>query len=198
MTPGGFQDRRPARRPMRPVKQGQRGVVLFVALVVLIVMTLMVLGLMRSAVLELKIGGVAQNAEVLFSSAESATNAFINENNGRFSRDCLTATPALSCFTTLDSGGSRTSLGGTADPATRTATAAPKQYEQGSVVMAAVTITATQTACVDDAGVGSGHQIGSGLQAVHFNVEARSVGTGMGEATVHEGIKSPLPPGSCY
>lgn len=175
----------------------QRGVVLFVALVVLVVMTLIVLALIRGAVLELKIGGATQNIETLFSAAESSTNAFINDNDGRYARDCLTdANPDLNCFTRR-TGGANVALGGTTDPAAATATSAPQAFRHGTVVLAQTTLTARRAACVDDAGVGSGNQIGAGLQAVHFDIEARSEGHNQEAAVVNQGFKSLLPPGSC-
>lgn len=175
----------------------QRGVVLFVAMVVLVVMTLIVLALMRGAVLELKIGGATQTSETLFSVAESATNAFINDNDGRYARDCLTdANPDLNCFTRR-TGGANVSLGGTTDPAAAAVVSAPQEFRHGTVVLAETTLSARQLACVDDAGVGSGNQLGAGLQAVHFDIEARSEGLNQEAAVVNQGFKSLLPAGSC-
>lgn len=164
----------------------QRGAILVVSLVVLVVMTLMVLGMLRTSVIELKIGGVNHQAELNFSNAETMISKYLNENNGRFSKDCLsTVVAALSCFTTTDGA---TTISGTAPNRTMT-----KPLEGSTAAL-----TAQQIACADDAGVGSGNQIGGGLQAVYFNVQAVASGTFSGRGTVHQGIKSPLPPGACY
>ncbi len=169
-----------------PYARRQGGAILVIALVVLVVMTLLVLGMLKTAVLELKIGGVNHQAELNFSNAESMISKYLNENNGRFSKDCLsTVVPSLSCFITADGA---TTVAGTAPNRTMT------KILEGSTA----TLSAQQIACADDSGVGSGNQIGGGLQAVYLNIQAVASGTFSGRGTVHQGIKSPLPPGSCY
>ncbi|CAG0929772.1 MAG: hypothetical protein EFKGCFLK_01965 [Rhodocyclaceae bacterium] len=165
--------------------RAQRGVVLIVSLVVLAVMTLLVIGMLRTSVIELKLGGVSHQAELNFSNAEAMISSYINENNGRFSKDCLvTADAALSCFITTDG---TITVAGTAPNRTMTKTL------EGS----AVTLSVQQIACADDSGVGSGNQLGGGLQALFLDIQAVSEGTFSGRSTVHQGIKTPLPPGSC-
>ena len=165
--------------------RAQRGVVLIVALVALVVMTLLVIGMLRTSVVELKLGGVSHQAELNFSNAESMISSYINENNGRFSTDCLmTADAALSCFTTSDG---TITISGTAPNRSMT-----KTMEGGTV-----TLSVRQVACADDAGVGSGNQIGGGLQALFLDIQATSTGAASGRSTIHQGIKTPLPPGSC-
>lgn len=172
---------------LKPARGRQRGAVLIVGLIVLTVMTLMVLGMLKSAVLELKIGGAAQNAEVLFSTAESAANKFLNDNNGRFSKECLTAAGALSCFTTADAS---TVISGAAPNLVATSA-----YSHGAVVVATAAVTLQQIACTDVAD--TENQIGGGLQVVYFDIQSVVTGAVSGQATVHQGIKSLLPPGSC-
>ena len=163
----------------------QRGVILVVSLVVLAVMTLLVIGMLRLNVLELKIGGVNHQAELNFTNAEAMITAYLNENNGRFSKDCLsTPDAALSCFTSAD--GTVTIAG-----------AAPNRTMTKTLEGSTVTLSVQQIACSDDSGVGSGNQIGGGLQALFLDVQAVSTGTFSGRSTVHQGIKAPLPPGSC-
>ncbi|BBO21560.1 MAG: hypothetical protein LC123_10020 [Burkholderiales bacterium] len=167
------------------VPRAQRGVVLIVSLVVLAVMTLLVIGMLRTSVIELKLGGVTHQAELNFSNAEAMISTYINENNGRFSRDCLmTADAALSCFTTADG---TTTVAGTA----------PNRTMTKSLEGSTVTLSVQQIACADDSGVGSGNQLGGGLQALFLDVQAVSTGAFSGRSTVHQGIKTPLPPGSC-
>lgn len=164
----------------------QGGAILAVSLIVLVVMTLLVLGMLRTAVLELKIGGVNHQAELNFANAESMISTYLNENNGRFSKDCLsTVVPSLSCFITSDVA---TTIAGTVPNRTMT-----KPLE-GSTV----TLSAQQIACAEDAGVGSGNQIKGGLHAVHMTIQGIASGVFSGRGIVHQGIKAPLPPGSCY
>ncbi len=163
----------------------QGGGVLVVSLIILVVMTLLVLGMLRTAVLELKIGGTSQQAELNFSNAESMLAKYVNENNGRFSSNCLNVAGTSSCFATTDGA---TTIVGTAPNQTMT------KVLEGSTV----TLSAQQIGCTDDAGVGSGSQLGpGGLQAVYLDIQAVATGDFAGRATVHQGIKSHVPPGGC-
>lgn len=173
----------------------QRGSVLFVSLIVLIVMTLIVLTLLRGAVIELKIGGATQYADTLFNAAESTGTAFINQNNGRFTSNCLTAADSSqSCFTD----GAGNLLSGTLDPSAARAITAPLPFQQGGVTLATTVLTIRQGFCGPDAEPGSGNQLGNQtLQAVHFDLEAHSSGQFQENALVGQGFKALLPAGSC-
>ncbi|MBL8487464.1 MAG: hypothetical protein JNK22_10280 [Rhodocyclaceae bacterium] len=186
------------RRPRR-----QNGAVLVTGLIILVVMTLLVLGMLKTSVLELKIGGIAHTAQQNFGNAEATLVKFINDNNGRFSKDCLTA-PAggSSCFcTNPDSAQCHSANVGsnqtTYYPAAGTTPARLVVGGNAFTGAQGVEIRAVQIACADDAGVGSGNQIGGGLQAVYMDIQAVATGNFLGTSTVHQGIKSPLPTGAC-
>lgn len=72
----------------------QQGVVLVISLIFLAVMTLLVLSMVRTSLLELKIGGVNQEAEAAFATAEVSISQYINENAGAFAPGCLTIDPS--------------------------------------------------------------------------------------------------------
>lgn len=57
---------------------------LVVSLIMLAVMTLFVISMLKTSIIELKIGGASQVAAVNFANAEVAINNFLNANNGRF------------------------------------------------------------------------------------------------------------------
>jgi len=58
--------------------------VLVVGLIMLVVMTLLVVSMLRTSILELRIGGANQVAQETFANAELAINNFTNANTGRF------------------------------------------------------------------------------------------------------------------
>lgn len=62
----------------------ERGAVLVVALIMLVVSTLLVVSMMKTTVLELKIGGSDQVYANNFTNAETAISKFIADNSGRF------------------------------------------------------------------------------------------------------------------
>ncbi len=180
----------------------QSGAVLFTGLIVLVVMTLLVLGMLKASVLELKIGGIAHTAEQNFSNAEVALGKYINDNNGRFSRNCLTAAAPNGCFCTnpdssqcgtANVGGNRTSL----IPAAGATPATLRVDGPAFFGAQQVDVVVVQIGCADDSTRGSGTQLGGGLQAVYFDIQAVSTGDFQGSAVVHQGIKSPLPAGGC-
>ena len=72
----------------------QSGAVLIVSLILLVVMTLFVLSMLKTSIIELKIGGASQVAAVNFSNAELAINNFVAANNGRFGPGFLTTAGA--------------------------------------------------------------------------------------------------------
>lgn len=62
----------------------QKGAVLVVSLIMLAVMTLFVISMLKTSIIELKIGGASHVTAINFSNAELAINNFINANQGRF------------------------------------------------------------------------------------------------------------------
>lgn len=156
----------------------QRGAVLIVSLIMLVVMTLFVISMLKTAVIELKIGGASHVAALNMSNAEAALVNFININNGKFAPG----------FLTLGSGAA-----GAAD------FSAPSLYCGGNGdTTDCVTVTGTQLAC----GLWSdfGTQMGSSnLQAVQFDIQAQAqANTGWGgETVVHQGLQTLAAPGSC-
>ena len=176
----------------------QRGAVLITSLIILVVMTLLVLGMLKTSVLELKIGGILHTAEQNFSNAEVGLVKFINDNNGRFSADCLTAAAGSSnCFCT-NPDPAQCHAAGVANTSYVAATAS----EPAKLIIAASSfygaqqtqITASQLSpCVDDAARGSGQEMCMNPPcqgAIFFDVTAVSTGVLAGQAGVHQGIKS--------
>ena len=189
----------------------QRGAVLATSLIVLVVMTLLVLGMLRTSVLELKIGGIAQTSAQNFSNAEVALTKFMNDNNGRFKKDCLVA-PASSesCFCTNPNGtpalcqvenvaGNETSLvtEGVVQPTIRIGRPSLALADQPLYGAQQTDITATTlSSCIEESGAGSGNQMddGSGKTVTfkyqYLNIKAVSNGTVSGQVTVNQGIKA--------
>lgn len=174
------------------LRQSQAGAVLATSLIILVVMTLLVLGMLKTSVIELKIGGIVYTAEQNFSNAEVALVKFINDNNGRLTAGCLTTVGTGNCFCTNPDptqcqaenvGGNHTRY----DPGTNSLI-----IDGGALFGAQKTVITAQqlTACVEDAARSSGNQINGGLGAVYFDVYALSIGSLAGEARVHQGVKS--------
>ena len=152
----------------RKSPRNERGAVLVISLIMLAVMTLFVISMLKTSIIELKIGGASQVAALNFSNAEFAINNFIAANQGRFAPGFLTLPPG--------SGGvintPPTVYGGT------------------------VAVTPTQLAC--GAWNAFGNMMGgSSLQAVQFDARALATGTLGGATTVHQGVQGLAPPGSC-
>lgn len=183
------------------LRHPQRGAVLATSLIILVVMTLLVLGMLKTSVLELKIGGIVYTAEQNFSNAEVGLVKFINDNNGRFSVDCLTAAGTTNCFCTnpnpAQCQAANVGNNGTSYVAASGADPAMLIIAGSSFYGAQQTqITATQlSACVDDASRDSGKAIcdaqsGLCLGAVSFNVTATATGVMSGQSSVNQGIKA--------
>ena len=178
----------------------QRGAVLATSLIILVVMTLLVLGMLKTSVLELKIGGIVHTAEQNFSNAEAALVKFINDNNGRFSADCLTATGTSNCFCTNPNPGQCQAANVGSNGITYVAAAGTdpaKLSMDGSSFFGAqkTEITASQiSTCGTDAGRGSGTEIcpvgEKCAGAVFFDVAAKAEGIVSGKTSVHQGIKA--------
>ncbi|MGH8670458.1 MAG: pilus assembly PilX family protein, partial [Burkholderiales bacterium] len=66
------------------ISQRQQGAVLVTSLIVLVVMTLFVTSMLKTSVLEMKIGGANRWASTNFANAERALAVFLNNNNGKY------------------------------------------------------------------------------------------------------------------
>ena len=153
--------------------QSQRGAVLIVSLIMLAVMSLFVISMLRTSILELKIGGASHVAQLNFANAEFAINKWITDNNGRLAPNFLSLTPlGTGCNVNSTGTGPCSVFGGT------------------------VAVTPTQIHCGPWAQFGS--MMGSmGLSAVRFDVRANATGTLGGTTIVHQGVQSLAPPGAC-
>ena len=162
-------------KPIKNYRKGERGAVLVVSLIMLAVMTLLVITMIKTAVLDLKIGGASQQAALNLANAEVAINRYL-AGNPKFFLGCLLVPAPNGCsggLGTVDLTGSR------------------------------VVVTATQIGCVPggDRNDPLKIQIG-GPPTVLFDARAGSTGmfgavTGFGATAVHQGISSPAPVGTC-
>jgi len=160
------------------IQSRQRGAVLIVSLIMLAVMSLFVVSMLRTSILELKIGGASHVFQLNFSNAEYAINKWINDNNGRLAPNFLAITPVLGAGCNVNTAGSAQ------------CTDAPTVYG-GSVAM-----TPTQIHCGPWAQFGN--MMGSmQLSAVQFDIRATATGTLGGTTVVHQGAQSLAPPGTC-
>ena len=75
----------------------QRGAVLVIGLVMLTVMTLLVVSMMKTSIIDLKIGGVTQDNLVNVNNADVILNTYYNEYSGKFSSGCMTQPGANTC-----------------------------------------------------------------------------------------------------
>jgi hypothetical protein len=155
-----------------PSPRNERGAVLIVALIMLAVMTLFVISMLKTSVLELKIGGISHVVLLNLANAESAVDNFIALNSGRFAPNFL----------------------GLADGA-----GGPDAASYAYTGYAgSVTLLTVQLGC--GAWAATGTQMGgSSLQAVQFDVAATATGQlGYGgTVTVHQGLQTLAAPGSC-
>jgi Tfp pilus assembly protein PilX len=145
----------------------QRGAVLIVGLVMLTVMTMLVVSMMKTSIIDLKIGGVGQDALVNFNNAEIGLHSYFANNSGNLSHNCLTLAPPTCANYTL--------------PAI---IAAP-----------VVVITATQVTCGDPHKYGE--MVGSGFPVVVFDAVATATSGLGNTLRIHMGISQELPTGSC-
>jgi Tfp pilus assembly protein PilX len=173
----------------------QRGVVLVISLIFLAVMTMLVLSMVRTSLLELKIGGVNQEAEAAFATAEVSISQYINDNAGRFAPGCLNNDPAdgdpnlarQACRWTTGVG------------MTTTLTDTDKATLAGVINDRDVTVVVTHPANPSTAArLGSGIQMPSGMNGsslcqLPFNVRTRvsdSAGIFGGDVIVNQGLHS--------
>lgn len=170
----------------RPVRRAQRGAVLVVGLVMLTVMTLLVVSMIRTSVVELKIGGASQVAQQNLTNAELMINSFLNANNSRFSAHFL-ALPAAT------GGPAAPNLPGITmayDPATtlyQSTAPATLLWGQANLEVRQIQCTGQREA---------GRQAAS-IEYAFFNLRATATGTLGGSTTVNQGIRTVVPAGSC-
>ena len=159
----------------------QRGAVLVVSLIMLAVMTMFVISMLKTAVIELKIGGSSQVAALNLSNADTAIENFMALNSGRFAPNFLTsALPAAAPVVGSDSYSARDATGS---------------------VIGTVTLRAVQLSCggLAKSSLGTIQYGSAALQAVQFDVAATAIGsTGYSGATVvHQGVQAVAGAGSC-
>jgi len=163
----------------------QGGAVLVVGLVMLAVMTLLVVSMIKTSVVELKIGGASQIAQQNLTNAERLISSFIDVNNGRFAADYLALASAA---------------GGPVAPAgTGTYSTSSFTYNVVPILLHAgrANLEVRQLYCGGPGRV-KGQQIGGVPDAVFFDVRSTATGDLVGgSTTVHQGIRSIVPAGSC-
>ena len=159
----------------------QRGAVLIVGLVMLAVMTLLVVSMIKTSVVELKIGGANQIAQQNLANAELMINNFIDVNNGRFASNYL-ALPQTS-------GGPVAPGGGTASYTGTVYKVAPKTLLYGRA-----DLEVRQIQCSGTRQTGTAY---GANQHVFFDVRSTATGSLGGSTTVHQGVRSIVPAGSC-
>jgi hypothetical protein len=146
----------------------QRGAVLIVGLVMLTVMTMLVVSMMKTSIIDLKIGGVGQDALVNFSNAEIGLGSYFTNNNGKFSHNCLTLAGAQAC----------------------------NDYTLPAITGGGVTLLATETYCGDPPGF-TGMGVGTSFQVVVIDARATALSSLLNTVRVHMGVSQGLPAGSC-
>lgn len=161
-------------------RRRQRGAVLIISLIMLAVMSLFVISMLRTSILELKIGGASHAAQLNFANAELALNKWIADNNGRIAPNFL-SNAALGAGCNVNTAG----LGPCNDPPT--------------VFGGTVAVTPTQIMCGASSAQTFGNSMESGLQlsAVRFNLRAVATGTLGGTTIVNQGIESLAAAGAC-
>ena len=147
----------------------QRGAVLIVGLVMLTVMTMLVVSMMKTSIIDLKIGGLAQDAMVNFNNAEISVGQWISQNSLKLSNNCITAPGALNC----------------------NAYTAPTFMTGYNV-----TIAVLQVYCGDQPGF-TGNQVGVTFQTAVFDAIATATSNLGSNTRLHIGIAQDLPPGAC-
>ena len=173
-----------AMRMAHAVRRPQRGAVLIVGLVMLVVMTLLVVSMIKTSVVELKIGGANQIAQQNLTNADWMINHFIDVTNGRFASNYLPLPAA--------SGGPIKPLA--APSATYSATTLAYTVPNTNVHLGQANLEVRQIQCTGLRQVGISY---GAVQHVYFDVRSTAVGTLGGSTTVHQGIRSVVPSGSC-
>lgn len=169
----------------------QQGAVLVVGLITLTVMTLMVISMLRTSVLELKIGGSYHHAEEMFSNAEMALRLFINSSPTYYS-GCLTAAPAISCFFRTPPANGVGDLGYTTVQTDNQGNLYANVTGLGANQDQTVKLTATQQGnCIEPpkSSLCSG-QSKDCIKIAIFDISADSRGALSGKVVVHQGISA--------
>lgn len=172
------------RRSRVRARRMEQGVVLVVGLVMLAVMTLLVVSMVKTSVVELKIGGANQITLQNLTNAERTINSFIDANNGRFAANYLPLT--------LASGGPQLPTGASTDSYSATTTSytvAPHNVYGGQA-----DVEVLQIQCASPRLTGTGIGV---LQFVYFDIRSTATGALGGRTTVHQGIRSQIPAGAC-
>ena len=156
-------------RTLRPRRQ--RGAVLVVSLIMLAVMTMFVISMLKTAVIELKIGGSSQVAAQNLAYADIAIENFMALNSGNFAPKFISEGKVVA--------GSDKYIGYAGE----------------------VQLTPIQLTCggLPKSSLGT-IQYGSGsLQAVQFDVTAKAIGKAgySGATVVHQGLQSVAGAGAC-
>lgn len=158
----------------RITARSQSGVVLMTSLIMLVMMTLLVVSLLRTSVIELKIGGANQITAQNLANADASLQTCINLNAplGTFCHECVVDVDLSDDYDFSD-----------------------PRFKH----LANVTLTADELRCVEDAGLGTGNMLGKKApDAAHFDLRADARDPVFsGRSIVHDGMKSRLPPGSC-
>jgi hypothetical protein len=164
-------------------RRRQGGAVLVIGLIMLTVMTLLVVSMMKTSMIDLKIGGVSQDNLINVSNADIILNTYFNEYSGKFSNNCITQPGANTCSPLIAgwtapqfSVGNGPASWGTAD-------------NQMPVLW--------QMYCGDKPGF-NGNQVGSGYQTVVLDISTGMVVSNLGSQTrLHLGVSQDLAPGAC-
>ena len=151
----------------RAARRGERGAVLIVSLIMLAVMTLLVISMLKSAVIELKIGGISQIAAMNLANAEMGINNFIANNNGRFAPNFLALAQAA--------GGPIMTV---------------PDVDGGTVSVQAVQTRCGPPASSFGMGMASAGSSGVSIFVISFDLSATAIGNLGGSTIVHQGVES--------
>lgn len=159
----------------------QHGAVLIVSLIMLVVMTLFVVSMLKTSIVELKIGGSSQVVALNFSNAEVAIDNFISRNNGRFAPFFLARPPSgAPCDRTTAGAGPCNAL--------------PPRLVGGSVAVSAIQLhCGTWTAF----GTMMNENALTSLRAAQYDLRVVATGTLGGTTTLHQGLQTLAAAGSC-
>src|SRR4051812_25470185 len=170
------------KRPMNMrstlLRRQECGAVLIVSLIMLAVLTLFVISMIKTSIIELKIGGASQTAAINLAAADAAVDNFLALNGGRFAPGFLLAA-------------------GAAGPVAGSFSYTPASAHAYGALGSTAVVTPVQLSC------GAWSQVGTmygalSLQAVQFDVRATSTGLlNIGSTTVHQGIEAAAPSGAC-
>ena len=149
----------------------QRGAVLVVSLIMLAVMTMFVISMLKTAVIELKIGGSSQVAALNLSNADIAIENFMAVNSGRFAPGFLSYAVTAAA----------------PDPASFSYTG-----YSGTVTLAAAQLDCGGQRTPGQQFTPAGSGGNSGTVIVSFDVAATAIGTTgySGATVVHQGLQT--------